>query len=87
MEEESAIGPLSVCLSVMSVLSVTLVYRGQTVRWIRMPLGTKVGFGPEHIVLDGEKAPPKRGTAAPNFRLMSIVAKRLDGSKCHLVRR
>jgi len=30
--------------------------------------------------------PPKRGTA-PNFRSMSVVDKRLDGSRCHLVRR
>jgi len=44
-----------------------------------MPLGTDVGLGPGHIVLDGDPAPPspKRGTA-PNFRPMSIVAKRLD---------
>jgi len=40
-----------------------------------MPLGTKVGLGPSHIVLDGDPAPPKKGTA-PNFRSMSIVAKR-----------
>ena len=39
-----------------------------------MPLGTKVGLGPGHIVLRGDPAlPPKRGTA-PNFRLTSIVA-------------
>jgi len=31
--------------------------------------------------------PQKGGTAPPNFRPMSIVAKRLDGSRCHLVRR
>jgi len=29
---------------------------------------------------------PKRGTA-PNFRPMTVVAKRLDGLRCHLVRR
>ena len=44
-----------------------------------MPLGTEVGLGPGDIVLDGEPAPPKRGTQAPNFRPMSVVAKRLDG--------
>jgi len=33
-----------------------------------MPLGMEVGFGPGHIVLDGDPAPPKRGTAAaPQF--------------------
>jgi len=30
--------------------------------------------------------PPQRSTA-PNFRPMSVVAKRLVGSRCHLVRR
>jgi len=30
--------------------------------------------------------PPKRGTA-PNFRPMSTAAKRLDGSRCHVVQR
>jgi len=54
----------SVCLS-----SVTRVYCGETVSWIRMPLGTEVGLGPCDIVLDGNPAPPtQRGTAAlPNF--------------------
>jgi len=39
---------------VMSVLSVciTLVYYGQTVGWIRIPLGTEVGLGPGDVVLD-----------------------------------
>jgi len=41
-----------------------------------MKLGMEVCLaGPGHIVLDGDPAPPKRGTA-PNFRPMSIVAKR-----------
>jgi len=39
-------------------LSVTLVYCGQTVRWIKMKLGTEVGLGPGHIVSDGDPAPP-----------------------------
>ena len=49
-----------VCLSVLSVLSVCLsvtVYSGQTVGWIKMKLGTEVGLGPGHIVLDGNPAP------------------------------
>jgi len=42
-----------------------------------MPLGTKVGLGPDDIVLDGDPAlPAERGTAAPTFRPVSIVAKR-----------
>jgi len=51
---------------------------GQTTIWIKMPLGTKVGLGPGHIVLHGDPAPgspPKRGIT-PNFRPTSIVAKR-----------
>ena len=50
---------VSVCLS---VLSVTLVYCGQTVGWIEMKLGTRAGLGPGHIVLDGDLPPlPKKG--------------------------
>ena len=53
---------LSVCLSV------TLVYCGQTVRWIRMKPGMQVGLGPGHIVLDRDPAPPQeRGTAHQIF--------------------
>jgi len=44
-----------------------------------MPLVTEVGLGLGDIVLDGEPAPPKRGTH-PNFEPMSIVAKRLYAS-------
>jgi len=40
-----------------------------------MPLGKDVDLGPGDIVLYGDPAPPQRGTA-PNFRSMSIVAKR-----------
>ena len=43
---------------VVSVLSVTLVYYGQTVGWIRMPLGMEVGLGPGQIVLDGRPGSP-----------------------------
>ena len=61
----------------LSVLSVTLVYCGQVIEWIRMPLGTEVGLGPSDIVLDGDPAPPPRKGAQqpPTFRAMSIVAK------------
>jgi len=109
------------------------VYCGQTAGWIKMALGTEVGLGPVHIVLDGDTAPlpqkgaeppcfdpsllwpkgwmhqdatwyggrpqprrlcvrwgpspyPKKSGAPPNFRPTSIVAKRLHGSRCHLVR-
>jgi len=41
-----------------------------------MPLGMEIGLGPGHIVLDGDPAPlPEKGHS-PNFRPMSIVAKR-----------
>jgi len=70
-----------VCLS---VLSVTLVYCSQTVGLIKMKLGMQVGLGPGHIV--NQLPLLKRGTA-PNFRPMSVVAKRLDGLRCHFVRR
>jgi len=39
--------------------------------WIKMPLGTEVGLGPGHIVLDGNPAPPERGTAAQQSPLFS----------------
>ena len=42
-------------------LSVTLVYCGQTVGWIKMPIGTEVGLGPGGTVLDGDRAPPRKG--------------------------
>ena len=54
------------------------MYCGQTTGWIKMPLGTEVGLGPGHTVLDGDPA---------HFRPMSVVAKRLNGSKGHLARR
>ena len=54
-----------------------------------MPLRMEVGLGPGHIVLDGDPVPsPKKGKSkAPNFRAMYIVAKWLDGSRCHLAGR
>jgi len=47
-----------------------------------MPIGTEVGLGPGDIVLDGDPAPypRKRGTAAPTFWPMSIVAKQSPSS-------
>jgi len=61
----------------LSVLSVTLVYCGQTVARIQMKLGTQVGLGPGHIVLDGNpSAPPAKGHT-PNFWPISVVANSL----------
>jgi len=62
------------------------VYCGLTAGWIKMALGMEVGLGQGHIVLDGDPAPlPKKGAEAANFSPISIVAKRLDASICHLV--
>jgi len=61
---------------------------GQMAGWMKLVLGKEVGLGPSDFVLDGDPAPssPKRGRSpVPNFRLISIVAKRLDVSRCHLV--
>ena len=60
------------CLSDLSGLSVTLVYCDQTVGWIKMPLGTEIGLGPGHIMLDGDPAPlpPRRdgkGHSSPSL--------------------
>ena len=58
-------------------------YMDQDVTWCM-----EVGLGPGDFVLDGDPAPPpqKGGRALlPNFRPISIVAKRLNASRCHLV--
>jgi len=74
-----------VCPLCLSVLSATLVYCGQTVEWIKMKLGMRVGLGHGHIVLDGNPAPLAHRGTAPNFQPISVVAKWLDGLRCHLV--
>ena len=49
------------------------VYCDQTAGWIKIPLGTEISFGPDHVVIDGDPAPPTElGTAAPTFRSMSM---------------
>ena len=61
---------------------------GQTCGWTKMPLGMEVGLGPGESVFDGDPAfPQKKGIASTQFWPMSTVAKRLNGSRCHLVRR
>jgi len=55
--------------------------------FLKMPLDMEVGLGQGDFVLDRDPAPSstKKGRSpSPNFRLMSIVAKRLDGSRWHL---
>jgi len=55
-----------------------------------MPLGMEEGLGLGDFVLDGDPAATSRkggGVPFSNFRPMSIVAKRLDGSRWHLAQR
>jgi len=49
----------------------------------------EVALGPGHIVLDGNPAPlPQQGAEPlPQFSAHTVVAKWLDGSRCHLVGR
>jgi len=72
-------GPLS-CLNVCLSVCLTLVYCGQTVGWIKMPLGnrTEVGLGPVYSVRWRPSSPHGKGPAAPSptFRPVYVVAKR-----------
>jgi len=76
-----------------SCLYVTLVYCGQTAGCIKISLGMEVGIDPGDFALHGDPVPPlpqKKGgaqLASLQFSPMSVVAKRLDGSRCHFVRR
>ena len=51
---------------------------GQTIGWIKMPLGRKIGLGPGHTVLDGDAVRPflPKGSQSHDFQPMSLVAKR-----------
>ena len=42
---------------------------------------------PGHIVLDGDTGPLPQRDTAPNFRPIYVVAKWVNGSRCHLVGR
>jgi len=57
---------------------------GQTAGCNKMPFGMEVGFGPGDIVLDWDAASHQKPIAL-NFRHISVVAKWLDGLRCHLV--
>jgi len=52
-----------------------------------MKLRMQVELGLGHIVLDGTQLPLFQRGTAPNFWPISVVAKWLDGSRCHLVGR
>jgi len=62
---------------------------GQTAGWIKMPLGVEVDIGPCNTVLDVDPAPLSKrgGHSSPPILGPCIVVKRLDGLRCHLVRR
>ena len=62
------------------------MYCGQTAGWMKMPLDTQLGLGPGHIVKDATQLPQKGNNSPPIFS-PCIVAKRVDGSTCHLIRR
>jgi len=50
-----------------------------------MKLGTEVGLGPGHIVLDRDPAScPQKGHSHPNLP-ESVAAKWLDWLRCHFV--
>jgi len=93
----------ALCYRTVVCRSVTLVYRGKTAGWIKMPLDTEVGLGSSHIVLDGFSSPTERSTAATlHFRSLRMQVsllpykprpicllwpKRQNGSGYHLLRR
>jgi len=63
------------------------VYCGQMAGWMKLVLGMEVGLSPGGCVRWGPSPLASKGaeTPSPNFRPISIVAKRLHASKCHLV--
>ena len=65
----------------------TNFYCAQTAGCITMPLGMEVGLSPGDFVFDGDPVPlPKKEAEPPGqFLPICIVAKRLDGSRWHLV--
>jgi len=64
------------------------VYGGQMAGCIKVPLCMELGLSPGDFVFDEDPALLlKRGAEPPYFWPMSIVAKRPDASRCHLVRR
>ena len=65
------------------------VYCGQTAGWIKMALAMDFGGRPwstPHCARWGHSSPsPKGAQPPPNFRPISVAAKWLHGSRCHLV--
>ena len=56
-------------------------------RWIKIPLGRKVGFDPSDIVLDGDPAPfPQKAGTTSNFFTL-IFEKIIYTARCVLVQK
>ena len=77
-------------MSVCPVCLLTLVYCGQTVRLIRIPLDTEVGFGPGDIVIDGDPGssspPTEKGTVRLCcFRHVSTSGFRIRASRASFI--
>jgi len=51
-------------------------------KWLDASLSAEVDLGPGYV-LDGDPIPSERSTAASQFSAQTIVAKRLDGLRCH----
>jgi len=65
-------------------------YCGETAGRIKMPRGMEVGLSQGFCIRRGSSPSQKGGSGAeplPNFWPISIVVKRLDALRCHLVRR
>jgi len=73
-----------VCMSVLSVYDVGVSWPGSSMDQDETWYGGRPRPRP-HCVSFPSLTTHKRDTAAPNFRPTSVVAKRLDGSRCHLV--
>ena len=59
---------------------------GQTAGWIKMSVGMQVEQRKRHCVRWRPSPPsPKGAQSSPNFQPISVVANRLEGSRCHLV--
>ena len=60
---------------------------GQMAACIKMPLGLKVGLGPDDFVLDRDPAPLSQKGQSPPQVSAHFVAKRMYASRCYLLLR
>ena len=65
--------PVLCCPVLFVCLSVTLVYFGKPVGWIKMKIGTEVGLHPGHIVLVEDPDTSPKGAQPSNFPPMYVV--------------